>query len=207
MKYMRGMKSVLAKQIVEPHEEFVGWLSKKVHGGRFTAAQKERFTPMVAREFREFLNDRISQAAKSILYRDDSEESDGGQDEIEEADSGIVTTVLEIEGYAIVKSELRSVVDVARVHMIDRKSFCGVYFDGKNNKPICRLYFNNETRLQLGIPTVENGSGEVKHLIESIDGIYGHGDALREVVGRYVEVDEGVVEKQHSDSIAEGTTW
>ena len=60
-----------------------------------------------------------------------------------EADSIHSTTTEELEGIEIVKVILEHTVDLERVHVRDRQSYCGILLDNNNRKPIIRLGFNN----------------------------------------------------------------
>ncbi len=71
---------------------------------------------------------------------------DGTQDEVPDEESGIVTTIEEIEGFHIVRALLRDIVEVKRVAIRDTKSYCGVLLDNINRKPICRLRFNTSQK-------------------------------------------------------------
>ena len=182
LKYIRGMKQALEKQLSEPDEDFVRWLARKVYSKPFTKAARERFERLATRAFREFINDRIDYTLKTAIAR----ESDDSEDETEEEvdDSGIVTTAQELEGYMIVKAILRDGLDVSRVTLRDTKGYCGILLDDTNRKPICRLRFNNPDRLVLSL--MDENKREVPHPIESLNDIYDHADAIRQRAQLYI---------------------
>lgn len=193
LKYTRGMKQILAQQLTEADDDFVRWLVKQVYSGILNQKQMTRFTPLVGRAFREFIHDRINQTLRTAMDRDPGGEDssiDNADNEQggEEEDDGIVTTPTEIEGYAIVKSILRTVVDTSRIIEIDRKTFFGIYLDGKVSQLICRLHFNNEERLQLGVLDAEKN--ETKHVIDSPDGIFDYAEELRATMLLYISPKE-----------------
>ena len=68
----------------------------------------------------------------------------------EEVHNQIVTTEEEKEAFFAVKSILHDTIDISRIAMRDRISYCGILLDDNDRKPICRLYFNN-TQKYLGI--------------------------------------------------------
>jgi len=126
LKYTRGMKHILGNQLNTPDDAFIRWLVKQVYNGVLNQKQMERFTPLVGRAMREFINDRINETLTKALGRNSDGEDvldEDSEDAVEEPDDGIITTPTEIEGYAIVKSILRPVVDTSRVIEIDRKTF------------------------------------------------------------------------------------
>ncbi|MCY3991230.1 MAG: HTH domain-containing protein [Caldilineaceae bacterium] len=189
LKYTRGMKQILIAQLNEPDEEFMKWLVRQVYPGILTKQVRERFTPLVARAFREFINDRINLTLKSALDRDteDADEEPGeqgdDQDEIVDGDRGIVTTAQELEGFMIVKAMLRTVVDVSRVTLRDTKSYCGIILDDNSRKPICRLWFN---RSQLYLGVFNENKKETRNKINSLDGMYGFAEEIRATTQRYL---------------------
>ena len=192
LKYTRGMKYILEKQLTEPDDGFVQWLVKQVFSGVLSAKQKERFTPLVERAFKEFIDERINQTLTKALGRDsdedDAEVEEGTKGNEDDAkNDGIVTTRKEIEGYIIVREILRETVPSYRIVMKDKKGFCGIYFDGHSHKSICRLYFNNEQNLYLGI--VEEDKNQTKHSIESPEGIHAYAEAIIATAQRYLEED------------------
>lgn len=87
----------------------------------------------------------------------------------------IVTTEEEIEGYFAVKSILRDVIDIKRVHMRDTKSYCGILLDDNNRKPICRLRFN---RAQLYLALIDDNKNEERMPIDGIDDIYNYAEQI-----------------------------
>ena len=190
LKYTRGMKQALSKQLNEPDEEFAKWLVRKVYPGMLTKQVRERFTPLVGRAFREFINERINLTLKSALDRDtgdvDDEPDDqgDGQDEIVDGDRGIVTTAQELEGYMIVKAILRTVVDVSRDSLRDTKSYCGIILDDNSRKPLCRLWFN---RSQLYLGLFDENKKETRNKIDSLDGMYAFSEEIKATARRYVD--------------------
>ena len=189
LKYTRVMKQILNAQLNEPDEEFMKWLVRQVYPGILTKQVRERFTPLVSRAFREFINDRINLTLKSALDRDtgdvgeEPEEQDDEQDEIVDSERGIVTTAQELEGYMIVKAILRTVVDVSRVSLRDTKSYCGIILDDNSRKPLCRLWFN---RSQLYLGVFDENKKETRNKISSLDGMYAFADEIKETTQRYL---------------------
>ena len=195
LKYTRGMKQALSKQLNEPDEEFAKWLVRQVYPGMLTKQVRERFSPLVGRAFREFVNERINLTLKSALDRDTgvAGTDDASPDESEEQedngdqDSGIVTTAQELEGYMIVKAILRTVADVSRVTMRDTRSYCNVLFDDNRLKPICRLRFNT-SQLYLGV--FDENKSETRHKIDSLDGMYAFAEEIKATTQRYLVGEE-----------------
>lgn len=192
LKYTRGMKQILIAQLDDPDEDFMKWLVRQVYPGMMTKQVRERFTPLVSRAFKEFINDRINLTLKSALDREtgdldgESDEQGDEQDEVTDGDRGIVTTAQELEGFMIVKAILRPIVDVSRVTLRDTKSYCGIILDDNSRKPICRLRFNT-SQLYLGV--FDENKKETRKKIDSLDGMYAYTEEIKTTTQRYLPED------------------
>ena len=100
-----------------------------------------------------------------------------------EEESKIITTEEEMESFFIVKSILRSTVDIQRVAYRDTQSYFGILLDDNNRKPICRLYFNSQSKKYLA--TFDKDRKEIKHEISSLDDIYKYQDDIRAIISLY----------------------
>lgn len=182
LKYTREIKKLLAEQLDEPSDEFVKFCASKVFNGQLTQNRREYFSGIVKRSFYQLVNDKINERLKSAM-------SDGAVtlDELTEAAdlggaSEIETTPEELEGFYVVKSLLRDVVDLSRIAYRDTKSYFGILLDNNNRKPIARLYFNRPTKY---IGLFDEKRKEERIRIQSLDDIYEHGDKIRRVFAFY----------------------
>jgi len=191
LKYTASIKKVIAKDFDQPSDDYVAYLARQVYSGRLTQPVRDQFSEITRKALRRFLNDQINERLQSALKetrrldesREDSEsiELEVDQDELDESvvrvdkSKGIVTTEDEIEGLFAVKSILRDVLDIKRVHMRDTKSYCGILLDNNNRKPICRLRFNLPQKY-LGL--IDEGKKEEKIQIEDVEDIYQYSDKI-----------------------------
>lgn len=67
--------------------------------------------------------------------------------------------------------------------MRDSKSYCAVFADDNNRRPICRFYFNSKTNWQLGI--FDANKQEVKHRIDALEDIYKFSKQLKDAAAIY----------------------
>ena len=200
LKYTQGMKQALIRQMNSPDEDFVRWLAKQVYSKPLMPAAKERFTILVKQSLREFINDRINARLKSALARESGDEPSVGdeteQEEIAEiaieADSIHSTSPEELEGIEIVKVILEHTVDLERVHVRDRQSYCGILLDNNNRKPIIRLGFNNSESMRICIFEFDDDGSrrDEWHSIDAIEQINVYADQIRMAVEHYIETDE-----------------
>ena len=186
LKYLREISTVLNEQLEEPDQELVRFFyTKAVPHGRFTAAAKEQFTPLVQRALHQLIRERVSDRLRSALQQEDApaeKYNDEPQAEAAPNDDGVETTEEEVEGFHIVKAIVREVVDANRVGHRDTKSYMGVLLDDNNRKPICRLRFNYSQKY---IGTFDSEKNETKHALESLDDIYKYADELKRTVKLY----------------------
>jgi len=190
LKYTNEIKLILANEINSPSEEFVKFFAKRVKDGLFTQSVREKFTVITKNALNQFINDKITDRLKFAMSDDTTtststikegsgnQSNDAGNNILDE----IITTEEEKEGYLIIKSILRENVDLKRIFMRDKKSYCGILLDDNNRKPICRMYFNTKQKY-LGL--YDKGKNEEKIPIEDLNGIYGYADKLKSIVSNY----------------------
>ena len=177
LKYLNELKVILNKEIDSPSENFVAFFTKQIYPGVLTAKIKEQFVPIVKRSFNQLINDTINDRLKSALNQEkkkDSEEAIKVEEAQDKTESSIITTAEELEGFYIVKSILRKVVESTRITYRDAQSYFAILLDDNNRKTICRLYLNNKKYLVV----LDENKKEVKYEISSIDEIYNYTDIL-----------------------------
>lgn len=194
LKYTDAIGKIIAQEFEAPSGEFVKYFTSQVYSGVKTQNVIEQFTILTQKALRRFLNDRINERIQSAIQDVDQravpvpepieeqvvEEED--EELITDKKREIVTTEEEIEGFFAVKSILRDVIDIKRVHMRDTKSYCGILLDDNNRKPICRLHFN---RSQLYLGVLGQNKKEERMPINGIDDIYSFAEPIIATVQRY----------------------
>lgn len=173
LKYITQFVDVLFDEYNNPNQEFVKYLINKsgVCQGRITPQVIEKHTKTTIEAFNSF----ISKIMKNVLDGSISLNS-AKQAEKEEKKNEVITTVNELEGYAIVKSILKNTVDIKRVTYRDNSSYFNVLLDDNIRKTICRLYFNTS---QKHIAFVDDKK-ETKSPINSVDDIFDFSDKICE---------------------------
>ena len=99
-----------------------------------------------------------------------------------EDESAEATTEEELEGFYVIKSLLRTLVDPNRIVHRDTRSDMGILLDDNNRQPIARLHFN---RAQKYLGLFDENRKERRLPIQSLDDIYQHADELRRVFRFY----------------------
>lgn len=182
LKYLNELKTLLHREIADPSESFVTFFTKQIYPNMITAKVKEQFAPIIKRSFNQLISDAINERLKSALNQEkqiDAAESIKIEEAgVVEAATGIVTTEEEIEGFFIVKSILREVVEPKRITYRDALSYFAILLDDNNRKTICRLYLNTKKYLVV----LDENKKEIKYEIQSIDDLYTFADTLKEVI-------------------------
>ncbi|WP_236024573.1 hypothetical protein [Bifidobacterium pluvialisilvae] len=168
---------------------FVKLLAGHVYDGAFRQAIMEKFRPLVKKALKRYLNDQVNDRLKAALGADDIRISSGGDAQSEsdenpddnapaesEPDDGIVTTEEEIAAYRIIKAIACSEADPERITMRDSKSYCAVFLDDNNRKPVARLFFNTKQKY-IGLFD-ENKKCE-RYPIDNLNGIYLYAEQIR----------------------------
>jgi hypothetical protein len=149
--------------------------------GRFTAAIRDQFTPMVKAAFKEVIRDTVQARLSTALADTESVDVTSGNQTME-AEEQTVTTDEEREGFMIVRAIVRDILRPTRVVMRDQKSYCGILVDDNNRKPLVRLHFNRGVKY-IGLFDKEQ---EERVKIGALEEIYEHADRIRSTAQVYV---------------------
>lgn len=188
LKYTRAVKNTLEEWMTNPPEEFVRLASAEFLAGKqFRNAVKDQFTLVTKRAFQQLLGDKINERLKGamtqepplVLEENISLHPSAGSAEVFEP------SAIEKEAFQIIRAVLRPLVKPSRVTIRDAASYCAILFEDNNRRPICRLRFNNESRLVLGL--FDANKEEERIVLASIDDIFDYGDRLHAVVAAYLK--------------------
>ncbi len=195
LKYTHQIKKLIAKQIEHPSDDIVKFFASKVFDGTLTPSRREYFSAITKRAFNQFVSEKINERLKSVMAGEIT--STGEPTNLPKREELIETTGEELEGFYIVKSLLREMVDPERIRHRDTQSYMGILLDDNNRKPLARLHFNR-TQKYLGI--FDETRAERKVAIENLNEIYQYAEDLRRVFKFY----EGETNSEESeDSILE----
>ena len=95
----------------------------------------------------------------------------------------IVTTIDELNSYAIVKSILRKEVEPQRIVYKDTESYFGILLDNNIRKWILRINLNSRNK-HIIIPSEDKK--KIRYDIETIDDIYNYENEIIEALKRYM---------------------
>ncbi|BCU10339.1 type I restriction endonuclease [Microcystis aeruginosa] len=177
--YTKEVKKVIAQQLNDPSPKFVKFFVSHVYSGVRTASVVEKFTEIIKRSLKEYINDILKET---------------GQNPPDPA-------LEKLEGFYIIKSILREEINTARIQFKDTRSYFGINLDGKVTKTVCRLRFHERTgKKSISIPdNVETGK-EANTNIDSLDEIYGVAEFLKSRI-RYLTQDTYKIKSEKTESI------
>lgn len=194
LKYVGQIKRSMAAQFKEPEDDWVRFFAAKVYEGSLTQKRREQFRSLVAKAASQFIKDQVNERLKGALYTSLPKQDASAPEEAIESEgvalgdvarnTEVETTLEELTGYQIVKAIACSEVKPQRVVGRDAKSYFAVILDDNNRKPIARLHFNGKSRKYLG--TFDANKTETRHLIDSVDDIYLHSEAIRGAVRAFM---------------------
>jgi hypothetical protein len=179
IKYRTEMQKVILKELENPSKEFIKLLTRQVYEGVITENVYQRFRKITKPTIQKVVNDKVNRRLQKAIKDVSVPEEDTIKEETPERI--IITTEEEFEGYFIVKTILHDVVDIDRVNIRDKITYCGVLLDNNNRKPLCRLHFNTKQKY---IGLFDNDTEE-KIPIAQVKEIYNYGDRLKNTAKKY----------------------
>jgi hypothetical protein len=193
LKYVGQLKKELASELTSPSEELTKLLTARVYDGSITQKVREQFSGLLKKAIGQYLSDQVNDRLKSAISSpnptfiagssDPASEESAGVNENQDNENKIITTVEELEGFYIVKSIVRTVINGDRIVHRDSQSYLAILVDDNNRKTICRLHFNREQKY---IGLLDEQKKETRHPIGSLDDIYTYADALRSAAASLV---------------------
>ncbi len=177
LKYLSLTKTAFKELIENPTDEFVKLLlNTGIYDGLKNQKVIDKFKPIVKRGINQCINDKMSSKFKETLNISSNDVIEDAQTEEKMEVSKIVTTVDELNAFAIVKAVLRTEVEAKRITYKDTESYFGILLDGNIRKWICRVYINTKAKYVI-IPD-ENKKG-TRYNLETLDDLYNLSDELK----------------------------
>lgn len=184
LKYSNLIKDFLKQQLASPSEEFANYILSHVYEGRKTATVVEKFLPIVKRAFNQLITETLSTKFAETLKGGSTlpDDSNDVKEEIPADTNKIVTTSDEFEGFAIIKSILRTVIDANDITYKDTETYFGVLYKNNTRKWICRLYLG--TKKSIVIPTGDKG--QERFYLETLNDIYSYEERLKNIATNFI---------------------
>lgn len=177
LKYIKQFEQVIESEYCSPSDDFVRYLINKSGAcdGRITDKVIEKHKKTTVEAFNLFMSKVMKTSLDFNL---------AAKQEVKNDKNEVVTTLEELEGFAIIKSISNGFIDVSRITYRDNASYFNVLLDDNIRKTICRLYFN---RSQKYIAFLE-GTKEVKTPISSVNDIFQFSERVKAKIDEILSI-------------------
>lgn len=193
LKYVGQIKRELAGEFANPSDDFVRFLAGRVYDGKITASVREQFQTLTQKAIAQFLNDQVNDRLKSALSPAqtapvptalENAHQPVAMTEDEQRKDIVDTTDIEFEGFYLIKSIIRKIVNPKRISFRDNQSYLAVLLDDNNRKTICRLHLN---RAKKYVGIMDEQKNETRHEIAALDDIYQFADEIKATLTRLID--------------------
>lgn len=177
LRYTNELKQLIHQELNNPSPDFVKYFAKQAYVGVVTSKVLDLFTNLTKKSFQQYISDLITERLKTALRKEDEAQAEEGP--IIQEEEKIKTTEEEMEGYFIVKSILRQVVDVQRIAYRDAQTYFSILLDDNNRKTICRLYLNGQKKI---LALMDEQKKESKRELNSLDDLFQFSNELIQTI-------------------------
>lgn len=183
LKYIGLIKNAFKELLNSPTDDFIRLLlNMGVYDGIKNQKVVDKFKPITKKAMNQTINEKLSSKFKETLSETDTEiESESVVEDIDE--DKIITTLDELNAFAIVKSILRKHVDVKRIAYKDTESYFGVLLDGNTRKWIIRINLNSKNN---HIIISDADKKPIRYDISTLDDIYTYENELIDSLTKYL---------------------
>lgn len=184
LKYVKAAAALISRQLTEPDDEVVRFFGRQIYEGTLTKSAVEMLRPAIQSALDEVVRNRIQERLGVTFGKEAQAEPAEKRPADELAEADVTTTDEEMQAFYIVRAIGSRVAPVARITMRDAKSYCSIFVDDNNRKPVCRLYFNGKTTKSIGIFAPDKT--ETRYQIDEPSDLYQHTAAIEATVKSYV---------------------
>lgn len=183
LKYVKAAANFVKSQLSAPSDDFVRFVAKSFYDGTLTKNVIEQLRPAIQASLDEVIRARI-QDKLNVTFSQPAHDVPVQKADVEVQEDGIETTAEEMQAFLIVRAIGAKVAPVERITMRDAKSYCSVFVDDKNNRPVCRFYFNAKSVKRVGIFDAEKV--ETKYDVASLSDIYLYSSQIEAAIKAYL---------------------
>ncbi|WP_299474340.1 type I restriction enzyme HsdR N-terminal domain-containing protein [Cypionkella sp.] len=185
LKFVKSAATFLKKQLSTPDDDFVRYVGKQIYDGTLTKSVIEQLRPAISSALDELIRNRIQDKLNVTFGQEATQAEQQAEkkavDEIKTSD--IDTTAEETFAFLVVKAIGSKVLPVERITIRDAKSYCSIFVDDNNRKPVCRFYFNSKTTKHIGL--FDEQKIETRHHIAEPADIYKFAKEIEQTLSGY----------------------
>lgn len=184
LKYVKAAGQFISSQLLSPDDDFVKMIGREIYEGSLTKAVVEQLRAPIKAALDEVVRNRIQERLNITFGKETSTESQEKLVDQATADNDVVTTDEETQAFMIVRAVAARVISVSRITMRDAKSYCSIFIDDNNRKPVCRLYFNSKSAKHIGV--FDAAKNETKHQISDLSEIYLFASSIEAAIAAHI---------------------
>lgn len=185
---VKAAAAFLKKQLAAPDDEFVRLIGRQIDTRNLTKSVIEELRPTVQSALDVVIRDRI-QDKLGVTFAQEAPakippqtEPDPPDVELAHTDE-IETTAEEQLAFMIVRAIGSRLVPVERITIRDAKSYCAVFMDDNNRRPICRFYFNTKSVKAIGL--FDETKAETRHQVAGPNDIFKFATQVEQTIQSY----------------------
>ncbi len=187
LRYVKAAAIEINKQLTEPDDDFVRFVGRQIYDGTLTKTVIETLRPSIKAALEEIVRNRIQERLNLTFGKDAPQIDAGDKKPVDTPSTGeIVTTEDEMQAFMIIRAISSRVASPLRITMRDAMSYCSIFVDDNNRRPVCRLYFNAKTSKSIGVFSPQPERAETKHQIEDLSDIYKFAEQIEATVKSYL---------------------
>jgi len=179
LKFLNLVKGEFKNLVENTPDDFTKMIISKIYDGLKTQVVVDKFKPIVKRGINQYINDKMSAKFKETLAGSETAEPEVIE-QVEE--NRIITTIEELNAFAIVKSILRQHTSAKRLVYRDTETYLSILLDDNGRKWICRI----ETGKKMVLQIPDSDKKPIRYTLENLDSIYDYSEKLVEVLRRYL---------------------
>lgn len=186
MKYVKAAAGFITSQLTNPDDDFVRLVGRQIYDGSLTKNAVEMLRSPIQAALDEVIRNRIQDRLNVTFGKEVApvETEKKVADHDEEPASDVITTEDEMMSFLIVRAIAARKIDPSRITIRDAKSWCSIFVDDNNRKPLCRLYFNAKNSRSIGL--FDASKAETRHVIAELVDIYQHAETIEVTASAYV---------------------
>jgi hypothetical protein len=174
LKYVGAAANFLKSQLDAPSDDFTKFVGRQIYDGMLTKGVVEQLRPAIAAALDDVIRDRIQDRLNISFKSREAESKDIGDETGTAGESNekadVETTDEEWQAFFIVRAIAAKVIDIERITIRDARTYCSVFADDNNRKPICRFYFNAKSVKHVGVFSPEKVEEKIE--ISDLSDIY-----------------------------------
>lgn len=188
LRYVKAAANIINELLNNPDDEAVRFFGRQIYDGTLTKSVVETLRPAIRSALDEVIRNRIQERLNVTFGKDVAQSDHSEKKSVDVApEQEIVTTEEELQAFYIVRAIAAKHAAPSRITMRDAKSYCSIFVDDNNRKPVCRLYFNAKTTKTIGVFSPPPDKTETRHAISELSDMYQHAGVIEETIQAYLK--------------------